>query len=301
MNDTIEDFPLYMSSVNVVENDEVILEVTYEGDTSDIEEVLLIGKNNDLSSNIAEALKFNKEEKIRAVFTISFPIWEDGTFQAVIEKEGKFIYEPGEAHNIVFRGKGVFLDLRKIYHVSKEIKAPKKIRTKKEEGEKMETSEGEEEEKQEITLPVAQDEFNTLLLKPKDFRVFRPEMKELLLQILDYLTNQKSRELVFDTVILPDIVRSLKQCIAEEGRASVYDVCFPVVILIEKALILSNMIHNQIIDEEKFERYEKEVLAKIEEARKIINATEFRRTTDLIKKEYDDDVHDLKNSLRKEI
>ncbi|MHA1829870.1 MAG: hypothetical protein ACTSX6_14615 [Candidatus Heimdallarchaeaceae archaeon] len=301
MNDTIEDFPLYMSSVNVVENDEVILEVTYEGDTTDIEEVLLIGKNNDLSSNIAEALKFNKEEKIRAVFIISFPIWEDGTFQAVIEKEGKFIYEPGEAHNIVFRGKGVFLDLRKIYHVSKEIKAPKKIRTKKEEREKMGTSEGKEEETQEITLPVAQDEFNTLLLKPKHFRVFCPEMKELLLQILDYLNNQKSRELVFDTVILPGIARSLKQCIAEEGRASVYDVCFPIVILIEKALILSNMIHNQIIDEEKFERYEKEVLAKIEEVRKIINATEFRRTTDLIKKEYDDDVHDLKNSLRKEI
>ena len=61
------------------------------------------------------------------------------------------------------------------------------------------------------------------------------------------------------------------------------------------------MIHNQILDEEKYERYKREVVDKIEDVRSMIKATEFRHTTDLIKKEYDDDVHELKMRLREEI
>ncbi len=295
-----DDFPLYMSSINVKENEYVEIVVVYQGEDPEIDNVFLIGDKNNLSSDITAAKIFSKEGTARISYTISFPIWEDGTFQAVAEKEGKYIYEPGEAHNIVFRGKGVFLDLRKIYHLTKKVKKPKKGELDKAQ------TEGEAEEIPEVaieeeTIEPAFDEDNMLSLKPKDFKVFVPELKNSLLQLLDYLANEKSQKLFFDVVILPDIARNLKLCISEEGRASVYDVCFPFVIFIEKALILSGMIHNQILDEEKYERYKREVVDKIEDVRSMIKATEFRHTTDLIKKEYDDDVHELKMRLREEI
>ncbi|MHA2309134.1 MAG: hypothetical protein ACXABJ_07645 [Candidatus Heimdallarchaeaceae archaeon] len=295
-----DDFPLYMSSINVKENDYVEIVVVYQGEDPEIDNVFLIGDKNNLSSDITAAKMFSKEGTARISYTISFPIWEDGTFQAVAEKEGKYIYEPGEAHNIVFRGKGVFLDLRKIYHLTKKVKKPKKGELEKTQ------TEGKAEEIPEVTIEEetiepAFDADNMLSLQPKDFKIFTPELKNSLLQLLDYLANEKSQKLFFDVVILPDIARNLKLCISEEGRASVYDICFPFVIFIEKALILSGMIHNQLLVEENYERYKREVVDKIEEVRSIIKATEFRHTTDLIKKEYDDDVHELKMRLREEI
>ncbi|MCG3219868.1 MAG: hypothetical protein H7641_00680 [Candidatus Heimdallarchaeota archaeon] len=295
-----DDFPLYMSSVNVKENDYVEIVVIYQGEDPGIDNVFLIGDKNNLSSDITAAKMFSKEGTARISYTISFPIWEDGTFQAVAEKEGKYIYEPGETHNIVFRGNNVFLDLRKIYHLKKKLKKPKK-------GDLEKAQEEEEAEKapevtiEEETIEPAFDADNMLSLQPKDFKAFVPELKNSLLQLLDYLANEKSQKLFFDVVILPDIARNLKLCISEEGRASVYDVCFPFVVFIEKALILSGMIHNQILDEEKYERYKREVVDKIKEVRSMIKATEFRHTTDLIKKEYDDDVHELKTRFREEI
>jgi hypothetical protein len=289
-----------MSSVNVKENDFVEIVVVYQGEDPEIDNVFLIGDKNNLSSDITEAKMFSKEGTARISYTISFPIWEDGSFQAVAEKEGKYIYEPGEAHNIVFRGKGVFLDLRKIYHLTKKVKKPKKGELDKEKTQEKPKKAPKKPVKEE-TIEPAFDANNMLSLQPKDFKVFRPELKNILLQLLDYLENEKSQKLFFDEVILPDLARNLKLCISEEGRASVYDVCFPIVVFIEKALILSGMIHNQHIDEEKYERYKREVVDRIEEVRSTIKATEFRHTTDLIKKEYDDDVHELKMRLRKEI
>ncbi|MHA1483122.1 MAG: hypothetical protein ACTSQA_06770, partial [Candidatus Heimdallarchaeaceae archaeon] len=128
-----------------------------------------------------------------------------------------------------------------------------------------------------------------------------PDLKNNMFQLLDYLSNPKSQQLIFDQVILPDIARNLKQCIAEEARASVYDICFPVIIFIEKALILSGMIHEEVLDEDNLQRYQKEVVDKIPETVKRIKNIEFRNSTDLIKKEYDDDVHELQNRLREEI
>ncbi|NPD89114.1 MAG: hypothetical protein HGN29_10345 [Asgard group archaeon] len=295
-----DDFPLYMSSVNVKENDYVEIVVVYQGEDPEIDNVYLIGDKNNLSSDITAAKIFSKEGTARISYTISFPIWEDGTFQAVAEKEGKYIYEPGEAHNIVFRGKAVFLDLRKIYHLTKKVKEPKKGDLEKTQ------AEGETEEIPEViieeeSIEPAFDDDNMLTLQPKEFKIFDPDLKNVLLQLLNYLENEKSQKLLFDVVILPDIARNLKLCISEEGRASVYDICFPIVVFIEKALILSGMIHNQILDEEKYERYKREVVDKIEEVRSMIKATEFRHTTDLIKKEYDEDVHELKMRLREEI
>ncbi|MHA1218650.1 MAG: hypothetical protein ACTSSN_00060 [Candidatus Heimdallarchaeaceae archaeon] len=295
-----DDFPLYMSSVKVEETDKAEIIVIYEGDGTGIDNVLLIGKNNNLPQDISKATLFVKEDKVgRAAYKIAFSIWEDGSFQAVVEREGKYIYEPGEAHNIVFRGRGIFLDLRKIFHLAKEIEKPKKKTKKKEKIVIEESIPKKTEVKQ--TEPPAYDDYNMLTLKPKNFRIFGPELKGNLIQALDYLENEKSQSMIFDNVILPDLARSLKICINEELRASVYDVCFPVIIFIEKALILSNMIHNQLEKEESKERYKREVVDKIPEVRKTIQVTEFHRATDLIKRDYDDDIHALKMRFYKEI
>ena len=303
MSDSSDDFPLYMSSVTVNEGKQVELIVVYEGYGEGIDKVLLIGQKNSLPSDITKALVFEKGEKVsRASFEITLPIWEDGSFQAVVEKQGKYIYEPGESHNLVFRGRGVFLDLRKIYHLSKDIEPPKVDKSEKK-GKKEEAKKEKEEiqKPEETVVAPAYDDFNMLSLKPKDFRAFGPGLKSNLLQLLDYLNNQKSKQLIFDTVILPDIARSLKLCISEEGRASVFDICFPPIVLIEKALIFSGMIHNQILNEESYEKYKREVIDKIPEIRSIVQAAEFRVTTDLIKKEYDDDIHELKSRFFNEI
>ncbi|TET78429.1 MAG: hypothetical protein E3J43_04585 [Candidatus Heimdallarchaeota archaeon] len=295
-----DDFPLYMSSVKVEETDKAEIIVIYEGDGTGIDNVLLIGKNNNLPQDISKATLFVKEDKVgRAAYKIAFPIWEDGSFQAVVEREGKYIYEPGEAHNIVFRGRGIFLDLRKIFHLAKEIEKTKKKTKKKEKIVIEESIPKKTEVKQ--TEPPAYDDYNMLTLKPKNFRIFGPELKGNLIQALDYLENDKSQSMIFDNVILPDLARSLKICINEELRASVYDVCFPVIIFIEKALILSNMIHNQLEKEESKERYKREVVDKIPEVRKTIQVTEFHRATDLIKRDYDDDIHALKMRFYEEI
>jgi len=295
-----DDFPLYMSSAFIEEKENVEIVVIYEGEGVGIDNVLLIGKSNNLQQDISKAALFTKEDKVgRAAYKISFPIWEDGSFQAVVEKEGKFIYEPGEAHNLVFRGRGVFLDLRKIFHLSKEIQKPKQ-KTKKKGKEAAEEVVTEEPEIKHTEAP-AYDDFNMLSLKPKDFKIFTPELKGKLIQVLDYLENDKSQSLVFDTVILPEVARSLKICINEELRASVYDVCFPVIIFIEKALIFSNMIHNQLEKEESKERYKREVIERIPEFRKTLEVTEFHRATDLIKRDYDDDIHSLKMKFYEEI
>jgi len=291
-----DDFPLYLSSVKVIENDQVELHLEYRGEVGDIENAFLIGNKNNLSSDITNA---NVLSKGRVLFKIAFPIWEDGSFQIVVEKGGAYIYEPGEAHNIVFRGRGVFLDLRKIFHLSKDAAVPSVAETDVSE-EVQEVTDIEEVEVAEEVLVPAYDEENMLSLKPKDFRIFSPEMKNNLTLLLDYLGNEKSKNLIFDEAILPDIARNLKQCISAEGRASVYDICFPIIIFIEKALILGGMIHQPLLTEEKIERYQKEVIAKIDEVRSLIKATEFRSSTDLIKKEYDDDVHELKMRLRNE-
>ena len=295
-----DDFPLYMSSVTIEEKENVEIVVIYEGEGAGIDNVLLIGKKNNLQQDITKASLFTKEDKVgRAAYKITFPIWEDGSFQAVVEKEGKFIYEPGEAHNLVFRGRGVFLDLRKIFHLTKDIEKPKEKAKKK--GKKAEEEAATEEvEVKQVESP-AYDDYNMLTLKPKDFKIFGPELKGKLIQVLDYLENDKSQNLVFDTVILPDVARSLKICMNEELRASVYDLCFPVMIFIEKALILSNMIHNQLEKDESKERYKREVVDKIPAVRKTIEVSEFHRSTDLIKREYDDDIHAHKMRLYEEI
>ncbi|MEE9410158.1 MAG: hypothetical protein V3V41_04460 [Candidatus Heimdallarchaeota archaeon] len=295
-----DDFPLYMTTVNVKEGKDVQLEVVYQGEAAGIDNVLLIGNNNNLESDITKAIVFTKAEK-GSSFIISFPIWEDGTFLAVVEKEGKYIYEPGEDHNIVFRGRGIFLDLRKIFHLSKDMEVPKsKVKKKKEEAKVTEEAEISA-STDDFEIPAEYDDSNMLTLKPKDFRVFGPQLKTNLLQLLDYLENKKSQQLIFDTVILPDIARSLKQCISEEARASVYEICFPIIIFVEKALIYGGMIHEQVESDERYEKYQKEVLNKINEEKKKIKNTEFLNSTDVIKREYDDDVHELKMRLRKEI
>ena len=303
MSDSSDDFLLYMSSAIVNEGKQVELVVIYEGYGEGIDRVLLIGNKNGLPSDITKAILFEKGDKAsRASFEITFPIWEDGTFQAVVEKQGNYIYEPGEAHNIVFRGRGVFLDLRKIYHLSKDVSAPKETKkAKKDKKSETQTEQTSTQVVEETVIAPAYDDFNMLSLKPKDFRIFNPELKNYLLQLLDYLDNAKSKQLVFDTVILPDIARSLKLCISEEGRASVFDICFPIIILIEKALIFSGMIYNQIKGENSHEKYKKEVTDKIPEIRKKIKTAEFRAATDLIKKEYDDDIHELKSRFFDEI
>ena len=294
-----DDFPLYMSSVNVKEDKNVELELAYSGDYAGIDNIFLIGNKNDLVSDLGKAKVFTKEEKPFVTFKITIPIWEDGNFQAVVEKEGKYIYEPGEAHNLVFRGRGIFLDLRKIFHLTSDVKPPKskKVSKKDKKAKKVQ----EEIPIEDSGLPQAYDEANMLSLMPRDFKIFGPDMKDNMLQLLDYLSNSKSQQLICDKIILPDIARSLKQCIAQEGRASVYDICFPVIIFVEKALILSGMIHEEVVDEENIQRYQKEVVNKIPEIAKRIKNTEFRNSTDLIKKEYDDDVHELKNRFREEI
>ena len=294
-----DDFPLYMSSVNVKEDKNVELEIAYSGEYTGIDNVFLIGNKNGLVSEVGTAKVFTKEEEPFVTFKITIPIWEDGNFQAVVEKEGKYIYEPGESHNLVFRGRGVFLDLRKIFHLTADVKPPKGEKgTKKDKKAKK--------EKEEILiedsgLPQAYDDDNMLSLMPRNFKIFGPDLKNNILQVLDYLTNPKSQQLIFDKVILPDIARSLKQCVAEEGRASVCDICFPIIILIEKALILSGMIHEEVVGEENLQKYQKEVVNKIPEFIKKIKNAEFRKSTDLIKKEYDDDVHELQNRIREEI
>ncbi len=300
MSDISDDFPLYMSSATVNEGKQVELIVVFEGYGEGIDKVLLIGQKNSLPTDISNAIVFEKGEKVsRASYEVTFPIWEDGSFQTVVEKQGKFIYEPGEAHNIVFRGRGVFLDLRKIYHLSKDISPPKE--SKKEKKEKKQEEKIISPDPEEVVTSPAYDDFNMLSLKPRDFRSFNPDLKSYLLQLLDYLSNPKSMQLVFDTVILPDISRSLKVCISEEGRSSVFDVCFPPIILIEKALIISGMIHNQILNEESVEKYKREVIDKIPEIRQNIQTAEFRVTTDLLKKEYDDDIHELKSRFYDQI
>jgi hypothetical protein len=294
-----DDFPLYMSSVNVKEDKNVELELVYSGDYAGIDNIFLIGNKNGLVSDLGKAKVFTKEEEPFVSFKITIPIWEDGNFQAVVEKKGKYIYEPGEAHNLVFRGRGVFLDLRKIFHLTSDVKPPKDEKVSKKDKKAMKAQE--EIQIESSGLPQAYDEENMLSLMPRDFKIFGPDMKNNMLQLLDYLTNSKSKQLICDRVILPDIARSLKQCIAQERRASVYDICFPVIIFIEKALILSGMIHKEVVDEENLQRYQKEVVNNIPESIKRIKNTEFRNSTDLIKKEYDDDVHELQNRLREEI
>ncbi len=294
-----DDFPLYMSSVNVKEDKNVELELTYSGEYTGIDNIFLIGNKNGLVSDLGKAKVFTKEEEPFVTFKITIPIWEDGNFQAVVEKEGKYIYEPGEAHNIVFRGRGIFLDLRKIFHLTSDVKPPKGEKVSKKDKKAIKAQE--EIQIEDSGLPQAYDEENMLSLMPRDFKIFGPDMKNNMLQLLDYLANSKSQQLICDRVILPDIARSLKQCIAQEGRASVYDICFPVIIFIEKALILSGMIHKEVVDEENLQRYQKEVVNNIPEIVKRIKNTEFRNSTDLIKKEYDDDVHELRNRLREEI
>ena len=294
-----DDFPLYMSSVNVKEDKNVELELVYSGDNAGIDNVFLIGNKNDLVSDLGTAKVFTREEEPFVTFKITIPIWEDGNFQAVVEKEGKYIYEPGEAHNLVFRGRGIFLDLRKIFHLTSDAKPPKGEKVSKKDKKAKKTQE--EIPIEDSGLPHAYDEANMLSLMPRNFKIFGPDLKNNMLQLLDYLLNSKSQQLIFDKVILPDIARSLKQCIAEEGRASVYDICFPVIIFIEKALILSGMIHEEVVDEENLQRYRKEVVDKIPENVTRIKNIEFRNSTDLIKKEYDDDVHELQNRLREEI
>ncbi len=294
-----DDFPLYMSSVNVKEDKNVELELTYSGEYTGIDNIFLIGNKNGLVSDLGKAKVFTKEEEPFVTFKITIPIWEDGNFQAVVEKEGKYIYEPGEAHNIVFRGRGIFLDLRKIFHLTSDVKPPKGEKVSKKDKKAIKAQE--EIQIEGSGLPQAYDEENMLSLMPRDFKIFGPDMKNNMLQLLDYLANSKCKQLICDRVILPDIARSLKQCIAQEGRASVYDICFPVIIFIEKALILSGMIHKEVVDEENLQRYQKEVVNNIPEIVKRIKNTEFRNSTDLIKKEYDDDVHELRNRLREEI
>ncbi|MHA1303724.1 MAG: hypothetical protein ACTSQE_07890 [Candidatus Heimdallarchaeaceae archaeon] len=309
MSDLQIEFPLYLSNVNVAEKETPELLLTYEGDETLVEKLWLIGKNNGLSNDISKALMFTKK-KVRGkiVFELTFPIYEDGEFQAVDEYEGKYIYEPGQAHSIVFRGKGIFLDLRKIYHLKKGVvrpkDAPKAEVVKKEEIEeiispKIETDV--ESLKVEETLPPAYDKQNMLKLQPKDFRVFDQNLKNKLLQILDYLSNEKSKKLIHDGAILPDIARSLKQLISEEQRASVYDVCFPVVVLIEKALMLSSMVYRMVMDEETFERYNQEVVAKIDEVKEKIKETEFLSSQSMIKVQYDEDVHELRKRFYREV
>jgi len=294
-----DDFPLYMSSVNVKEDKNIELELSYSGDYAGIDNVFLIGNKNGLVSDLGTAKVFTKEEEPFVTFKITIPIWEDGNFQAVVEKEGKYIYEPGETHSLVFRGRGVFLDLRKIFHLTSDVKPPKDEKVSKKD--KKEKKAQKEIPIEDSGLPRAYDENNTLSLMPRDFKIFGPDMKNNMLQLLDYLSNSKSQQLICDKVILPDIARSMKQCIAQEGRASVYDICFPVIIFVEKALILSGMIHKEVVDEENLQRYQKEVVNKIPEITKRIKNTEFRNSTDLIKREYDDDVHELQNRLREEI
>ncbi|MHA1777936.1 MAG: hypothetical protein ACTSYN_00020, partial [Candidatus Heimdallarchaeaceae archaeon] len=209
--------------------------------------------------------------------------------------------EPGESHSLVFRGKGVFLDLRKIYHLQKEPQPPPEQVSSPKEAEDVvkpkDIPQSKKTENKEKTIPLGYDEFNKLILKPKDFRSFGPSLKEKILQILDYLTNKQSMDLDLDFVILPEIARSLKQCIIEENRKSVFDICSPVVVLIQKALMFSNMVLGSPKDEELKELYIKEVVEPAKLLIEEIKQKEFKPTSELMKREYDDDVHNLKMEL----
>ncbi|MHA1415400.1 MAG: hypothetical protein ACTSRR_03970 [Candidatus Heimdallarchaeaceae archaeon] len=304
------EFPLYLSNISVKEKDTPELVLTYEGDETLVDKLLLIGKNNGLPDNINAALPFEqKKVKGRVVFEITIPIYEDGEFQAVVEYEDEYIYEPGQAHNIVFRGKGIFLDFRKIFHLQKEVVrpkgAPKPTKKETELEEKIEIKKEEDKltpsiEKKKDLTPIA-DKENLLKVQPKDFRKFDENLKTKLLQILDYLANEKSKKLVLDTIILPDISRTLKRLILEEMRKSVYEACFPVIVLIEKALILGGMVFQAVFTDETFEEYEKEVVEKIPKIKEKINRIEFEPTNTMIKVKYDKDKHSFKKMLYHQI
>ncbi len=310
------EFPLYLSSAKVIEDEKkniLELELIYEGDETLVDKLLLIGQNNGLSKDLDGALQFKMEkERGRVLFRKKIPVYEDGSFQAVVEYESKYIYEPGEQHALVFRGKAVFLDLRKIYHIkSVNITKPKDVDVQKEEISKQPQEKAVKEEglntlkgdiannktkaneKVSSSLPLAYDEKNVLKLKPKDFRTFDVGLKEKLLQVLDYLSNENSKKLIHDAIILPEIARSLKILIAEEQRATVFDICFPVVILIEKALMLSSMVYEVIIDDELYERYNNEVANKIPEIKEKIENSKFIPSNAMITVEYNNDVHEL--------
>ncbi|MHA1865024.1 MAG: hypothetical protein ACTSVB_07090 [Candidatus Heimdallarchaeaceae archaeon] len=309
MSNLPSEFPLYLSNISVKEKDTPELVLTYEGDETLVDKLFLIGKNNGLPDNINAAIPFEQKKlKGRVVFQITIPIYEDGEFQAVVEYEDEYIYEPGQAHSIVFRGKGIFLDFRKIYHLQKEVLRPKgapKPTKKEAETEKIETIKEEKKatstlEKKKEIAPIA-DKDNLLKVQPKDFRNFDKNLKAKLLQILDYLANDKSKKLILDTVILPDISRTLKRLILEEMRKSVYEACFPVIVLIEKALILGGMVFQVIFTEETYEEYKKEVVEKIPEIKERINQIEFEPTNTMIKVKYDKDKHSFKKMLYHQI
>ncbi|UJG42253.1 MAG: hypothetical protein K9W46_07510 [Candidatus Heimdallarchaeum endolithica] len=309
MSNLPSEFPLYLSNISVKEKDTPELVLTYEGDETLVDKLFLIGKNNGLPDNINAAIPFEQKKlKGRVVFQITIPIYEDGEFQAVVEYEDGYIYEPGQAHSIVFRGKGIFLDFRKIYHLQKEVLRPKgapKPTKKEAETEKIETIKEEKKatstlEKKKEIAPIA-DKDNLLKVQPKDFRNFDKNLKAKLLQILDYLANDKSKKLILDTVILPDISRTLKRLILEEMRKSVYEACFPVIVLIEKALILGGMVFQVIFTEETYEEYKKEIVEKIPEIKERINHIEFEPTNTMIKVKYDKDKHSFKKMLYHQI
>ncbi|MCK4845583.1 MAG: hypothetical protein KAS95_07905, partial [Candidatus Heimdallarchaeota archaeon] len=84
-------------------------------------------------------------------------------------------------------------------------------------------------------------------------------------------------------------------------RLSVYEACFPLVILIEKSLMLFVLIQKETPSEENIKKYKTEVAEKAEEFKDKIKNMEFKKSIELIKREYDDDVHNLKMLLIEEI
>ena len=56
-----DDFPLYMSSAIIEEKDNVKLVVIYEGEGAGIDNVLLIGKSNNLQHDISNRLFITRQ------------------------------------------------------------------------------------------------------------------------------------------------------------------------------------------------------------------------------------------------
>ncbi len=296
------DFPLYLSSVNVEEEDFVFLLIEYSGDEKYVNELRLIGKNNGLTEKAQEGLRFElvKKNGVKS-FLVRFPIYEDGEFKAVAKYKNQYIREPGESHSLTIKGQSIFLDFRKIYHLQNELVKPDDATISDLKQKKKQSKKSTQTKDKTVDIPSAYDKDNNLELKPRDFKLYDEPLRMKILQILDYLVTEKSINLELDGVILPDIVRSLKQCMIDEKRYSVFEDIFPVTIIIQKALMLSKMLDEVREKEYLIKAYKKEVVEGALSLKEEFLNKKFTSSNTIVLVEYNTDVQKLKKEFFKEL
>lgn len=296
------DFPLYLSNVTIEEEDFVFLQIQYSGDEQYVNELKLIGKNNGLTEKVKDGLRFElvKKEGIKS-FVVRLPIYEDGEFKAVAKYKNQYIHEPGEFHSLTIKGQSIFLDFRKIYHLQNELVKPDDATISDLKQKKKSSKKPTKTKDKTIEIPSAYDKDNNLELKPRDFKLYDESLRMKFLQILDYLVTEKSKNLELDGVILPDIVRSLKQCMTDEKRHSVFEDIFPVTIIIQKALMLSKMLEEVREKEYLIKSYKKEVVEAALSLKEELLNKQFISSNNIVLVEYNTDVQKLKKEFFKEL